>query len=252
VRKRPPAHEVLGTARELLTKKAASRGAEPLRRSMDEPLTGPGLIVADLVRQYRAEKLPTPVDTRRSYEVWLRNHILPRWGESSLTQLQAHPVELWLQSLDLAPKSKAHIRGLLSALWDFALRRGDVTMLRNPTELVTIRGASKRMTQPRSLTVEEFQKFTHHLEEPFRLDGKTKSFCSEWGERSCQLRRRPASIGRNGTYPLHASVFVCPSWPFAQRFETRIRILLFREVPDEPDIDRMLHARPVRAVHAVT
>ena len=161
--------KLLGTSRELPTKTAALRAAEPLRRSMDNPVTGAGLIVAELVQQYRTEKMPTRVDTRRSYEVWLRNHILPRWGESSLTKLQARPVELWLQSLDLAPKSKAHIRGLLSVLWDFAVWRGDLPMLRNPMELVTIRGSSKRKTQPRSLTVEEFQKFTHHLEEPFRL-----------------------------------------------------------------------------------
>jgi len=34
-------------------------------------------------------------------------------------------------------------------------------------ELVTVRGASKRTRRPRSLTVEEFQKFAKHLEEPF-------------------------------------------------------------------------------------
>ena len=35
-------------------------------------------------------------------------------------------------------------------------------------ELVTIKGATKRMRKPRSLTVEEFQRFVKHLEEPFR------------------------------------------------------------------------------------
>jgi len=35
-------------------------------------------------------------------------------------------------------------------------------------ELVTIKGATKRTKQPRSLTVEEFQKFVQHLEDPFR------------------------------------------------------------------------------------
>ena len=39
---------------------------------------------------------------------------------------------------------------------------------RNPMELVTIKGASKRIRKPRSLTVEEFQKFVRNLEEPFR------------------------------------------------------------------------------------
>lgn len=39
---------------------------------------------------------------------------------------------------------------------------------RNPMELVTIKGASKRTGKPRSLTVEEFQRFVHNLGQPFR------------------------------------------------------------------------------------
>ena len=45
--------------------------------------------------------------------------------------------------------------------------RGDVPMQRNPMELVTIKGASKRIRQPRSLTVEEFQQLAQQLEGPF-------------------------------------------------------------------------------------
>jgi integrase len=82
--------------------------------------------------------------------------------------VQARPVELWLDSLTLAPKTKAEIRGLLRILWEFAMWRGDVPTQRNPMELVTVKGASKRRRKPRSLTVEEFQRFTPHLDEPFR------------------------------------------------------------------------------------
>jgi len=57
---------------------------------------------------------------------------------------------------------------LLSVLWDFAVWHGDMPMQRNPIELVTVKGATKRRRQPRSLTVEEFQKFIGHLDEPFR------------------------------------------------------------------------------------
>jgi integrase len=129
---------------------------------------GKKLTVNMLVQQYRLERMPQRIDTRRSYEAWLRNHILPRWGERCLTDLQARPVELWLESLALAPKSKAHIRGILSILWDFAVWRGDMPMQRNPMGLVSIKGSTKRRRQPRSLTVEEFQKFSQHLDQPFR------------------------------------------------------------------------------------
>jgi integrase len=36
-------------------------------------------------------------------------------------------------------------------------------------ELVTIKNATKRTRQPRSLTVEDFQKFVAQLDEPFRV-----------------------------------------------------------------------------------
>ena len=74
-----------------------------------------------------------------------------------------------LKTLCLAPKSRAHIRGALSILWDFAAWRGDVPRgQRNPMELVTVKGATKRVRQPRVLTVDEFQRFIQHLREPFR------------------------------------------------------------------------------------
>lgn len=46
--------------------------------------------------------------------------------------------------------------------------RGDITTQRNPIELVTVKGATKRKRQPRSLIVEEFRAFAANLSEPFR------------------------------------------------------------------------------------
>jgi integrase len=111
----------------------------------------------ELVEQYQAEKMPRRATTRRGYTAWLDNHILPKWGNSLLTDVQARPVELWLQSLRLSPKSKLHIRGLLSVLWDYAMWRGDIPTERNPMSLVSARGTNKRTRKPRSLTVEQFQ-----------------------------------------------------------------------------------------------
>ena len=111
--------------------------------------------------------MPQRYSTRRGYNVWLRHRILPCWGNCRITELQARPVELWLQSLELSPKSRVELRGMIGRLWDFAMWRDDVPVQRNPMELVTVKDASKRMKQPRSLTVEEFQKFIRHLQEPF-------------------------------------------------------------------------------------
>jgi integrase len=151
------------------TKRAAWDASKPLR---DQQASGAAksesVTVSDLITHYRAEKMPTRDDTRRSYELWLRNHISPRWGAGVLSDVQARPVEMWLTSLALSPKSKSHIRGLLHTLWDFAMWRGDVPVQRNPIELVTVKGASKRTRKPRSLTVTEFQQLTTQLHEPFR------------------------------------------------------------------------------------
>ena len=159
---------VVGTLQEFPTKGAAWRSAESHRDAQEKPISTTAATVATFITHYRAEKMPQRYSTNLAYEAWNKNHILPRWDDCPLAELQARPVELWLQSLELSPKSKVHIRGVLSILWDFAMWRGDVPTQRNPMELVTIKGATRRTRQPRSLTVEDFQKFAKHLEEPFR------------------------------------------------------------------------------------
>jgi integrase len=150
------------------TKAAAWNAAQQFRIQPPKPkLTGVPT-VALLVDQYRAERMPKRKDTKRTYEAWISNHIMPKWGDCVITDLEPRPLELWLASLPLAPKSKVHIRGLLRNLWDFAAWSGDLpSEQRNPMELVRIQGASKRTHKPRSLTVDEFQKFAEQLAEPF-------------------------------------------------------------------------------------
>jgi integrase len=153
------------------TKGAAWKAVQEHRdtgENLSKPVNIDTAQVSTLVEQYRVEKMPQRFSTRHGYNAWLSNHIVPKWGNCSIIEVQARPVELWLHSLPLAPKSRAAIRGLLGILWDFAMWRGDVPTQRNPMELVTIKGATKRTHQPRSLTVEEFQRFVQHLEEPFR------------------------------------------------------------------------------------
>ena len=160
--------KLIGTKQEYPTKGAAWSAAESLRNTIEgQRKADHGLTVRAVVAHYREEKMPKRADTRRAYEVWLSNHILPTWGDCSLNEVKARPVELWLGTLALAPKSKAHIRGVLSLLWDYAMWRGEVPTQRNPMELVTIRGATKRKRQPRSLTVDEFRLFAQNLAEPF-------------------------------------------------------------------------------------
>lgn len=157
----------IGTLAEYPSKSAARRAAQFLTKETPQPQPK-AVMIRTLVDQYRKEKMPIRHDTRGGYESWLRVYILPKWGDCPITDLQARPVELWLESLALAPKSKVHIRGILSGLWNYAMWKQDIPMQVNPISLVTVKGASKRVRQPRTLTVEQFRLLMSHLREPFK------------------------------------------------------------------------------------
>ncbi|MCU1271140.1 MAG: site-specific integrase [Acidobacteriaceae bacterium] len=156
----------IGSLRDFPTKASAWKAAKELRHSLETKRTTAPTVNL-LVEQYRAEKMPQRLDTNRGYESWIRVHILPRWGQNLITDLQARPVEMWLESLPLAPKSRTHVRGILSSLWNFAMWKQDIPTQVNPISLVTVKGASKRIRQPRSLTVEQFRLLASHLKKPF-------------------------------------------------------------------------------------
>jgi integrase len=123
--------------------------------------------VRELAARYEAERLPSRHSTARVYKSWLNNYVLPHWGDKPISEVQPRPVELWLRELDLSPKSKSHVRNMVHLLMDFAMWSGVVEFARNPIDLVVVKGATKRTRQPRNLTVEEFQKLSGHLKEPF-------------------------------------------------------------------------------------
>lgn len=160
--------QVIGTKQEFPTKTAARQYAERLRLSQAQPITNDAHTVKVLAARYVAERFPTRHDTARVYRSWLNNYVLPEWGDKPVTAIQPRPVELWLKSLDLSPKSRAHVRNMLYMLLDFAMWAGLIEVNRNPIELVVVKGATKRVRKPRSLTAAEFQSLSAELKEPFR------------------------------------------------------------------------------------
>ena len=157
--------KLIGTKQQYPTKASVWNAVGHLQ--IGQPTFEIGETVNAIAARYLSERLPSRFSTARSYRSWLRNHILPRWGEKQIVQVQPREVELWLKSLALAPKSKAHVRGMLSMLVDFAMWCGVMQISRNPIELVVVKGATKRRRKPRSLTVEQFQQLISELEEPF-------------------------------------------------------------------------------------
>ena len=101
------------------------------------------------------------------YRSFLKNHVSPRWGDTMIQDIQPRPVELWLKSLSLSPKSKTHIRSLMHSLIEFAMFSGALEIGRNPISLVRNAGATNRIRKAPVLTVEQFQSLLRQLREPF-------------------------------------------------------------------------------------
>jgi hypothetical protein len=62
------------------TKTAAWNAAQAFRSQLPQRQPSSAPTVAALIEHYRAEKMPKRSDTRRTYDAWLRNHIVPKWG----------------------------------------------------------------------------------------------------------------------------------------------------------------------------
>ncbi len=157
--------KLIGT-KELYPTKAAAWAA--VMQSKPEPQReSRGNTMAALAEKYEMERMPTRHSTRRVYRSFLRRHILPRWSSTLIADMQPREVELWLRSLELAPKTRSHLRNLLHVLLEFAMWAGLLPIQRNQMELVVVKGATKRVKKPRSLTVEQFHALLMHLREPF-------------------------------------------------------------------------------------
>jgi integrase len=60
--------------------------------------------------------------TKKSYTTFLRHWVRPKWGEHTLEQVRTMAVEQWLRDLELAPRTKVHIRNTMHVLFECAAR----------------------------------------------------------------------------------------------------------------------------------
>jgi integrase len=142
----------------------ALREVEPLRLKLnvESRLGGPITMNALWERYFEQELLVRP-STKKSYLSSYRQWIKPRWGDYSLDDVKMVAVEAWLRPIDLAPKTKSHIRGLMHLLYQNA-RRWELVDA-NPIELV--RQSSRRVRIPRVLSAEEIRLLLAELSEPY-------------------------------------------------------------------------------------
>ena len=108
--------------------------------------------------------MPKRYSTSRSYKSWLDNLYPPAMGRTSpITNLKPRPVEQWLDSLELSPRSKGFIRSLVHAIWDYAMWSDTVPTQANPARLVRVADVSKRKRQPHPLTMSAVSDFNQAI-----------------------------------------------------------------------------------------
>jgi integrase len=123
--------------------------------------------VGALVARYEQEEMPDRYSTRVSYQSLIDNYIRPRWGEAPINGgVKPMAVEDWLKRLKLAPKTRGHIRGLMSTIFRCAQRWELIE--NSPMDLVRVKDSSKRLERPSVLTAEEFHSLLEHIREPYR------------------------------------------------------------------------------------
>jgi integrase len=157
----------IGTKQEFPTKAAAWKEVESLEIQAKPQNGAAGNTVRSVTTRYEAERMPSRQSTARVYRSFLNNHVLPKWGETLIQDIQPRPVELWLRELPLSPKSKTHVRSLMYGLVEFAMWSGLLDISRNPISLVQNTGATRRVRKARSLTAEQFHDLLKELHEPF-------------------------------------------------------------------------------------
>jgi len=111
--------------------------------------------------------MPSRQSTARVYRSFLNNHVLPKWADTRIQEVQPRPLNCGSRELPLSPKSKTHVRSLMHGLVEFAMWSGLLDISRNPISLVQNIGATRRVRKARSLTAEQFQALLKELHEPF-------------------------------------------------------------------------------------
>lgn len=161
----------IGTVQEYRTEASARKSptaqALVLQINAEHPL-GPvtASTMGALIARYEKEEMPARYSTRVSYQSFIDRYIRPRWAETPITGVKPMMVEDWLKQLKLAPKTRGHIRGLMSLLFKCAQRWELVPS--NPMQLVRVKDVSKRVERPSVLTAEEFHRVLPHVREPYR------------------------------------------------------------------------------------
>jgi integrase len=166
-----PIHKstIVGTVEQYPTQSNARRAAQTLLLSINAENPNSGVVTfGAVIDRYLVEELPNRHSTARGYQCWLKNHIRPKWGEYPIDQIKPLAVEQWLKGLDLAPKSKGHLKNQMRILFNCAMPWELLPYHANPMGLVRVKDSSKRVRVPTVLTIEQFKEVLLQIPEPYR------------------------------------------------------------------------------------
>lgn len=176
---------VIGSVEKYSTKAEALKASEGLRLVANpEKANAHEISFGALIDRYIADELPERKSTGKNYLSWIENHIRPKWGDYSISEVaKPFPVEQWLKGIKLAPRSKVHIRSAMSLIFASAMRWELLQLGNNPMSHVRITDSSKKLSElstaklkqlgrkPRlrkHLSFEETRAVLSELQEPFR------------------------------------------------------------------------------------
>lgn len=116
----------VGSLEQYPNESAAQAATDALRLTVNNSSKRKNLsktTVNTLWEHYASEELPLKqVSTQDIYSIFVKNWVLPRWGNLTLQEVRTVEVERWLRATELADGTKAKIKCVMSALFSHAVR----------------------------------------------------------------------------------------------------------------------------------
>jgi integrase len=172
--------KIIGTVIEFPKRKDAEKALMKFRVNINQGAAFAPMNIEQLAAHYLSNEVPDKAfSTREGYKGIIKTHVMPRWGNATLSSIKPVEVENWLKALKrrdgkpASPGTKTKVRNVMSAMFSHAMRYGWAT--ENP--ITAVRTSSKRLKDPETLTPEEFCQLVDELDQRERtivlLDGST-------------------------------------------------------------------------------
>jgi len=152
----------IGTVEKYRSKAAAEKGAVKFREEINEQIDC--LTIKALCGKFKKEELDARPDTKATYHSWLKR-VETDLGHYRTVDIPKNlpAIEDWLNGLQkykkqepLSKRSKQHAQAFLHLLIEYAMKHGHHPLVRNPIQLLKVKGAHIRVRVHTLLTGAQF------------------------------------------------------------------------------------------------